>query len=171
MADYGEVLDDFDYDGEKQTIYDIFLKYYNYPSFTKIKDENNFSMYAIKIYCLLSKECRYVIIFTAIDNNEIGEMEDMQNLKWVSLQTRTLPPTIEANTHVYEPRQEGKIMEIINRFNTTKEASFYKCDTLPIKVTLLHTKKKDQYSYQDKGRLISALETWETIITFDDKII
>lgn len=164
MAQYGQVLDG-GYEPEKDYIYTLFVDYFNNPIMTKIKDINNtYSMYACKMYCLLSKECRYIIAITHLNNFKLHTVEELRTMKWVSLQTRTLTEQYSVETHVYEPKAEGPLATTINRIKKDKDSSTYESSELPIIVTLLHTPKKS--NYQDKGTIVVAIETWETIITF-----
>ena len=150
----------------KEDIYLLFVDYFANPVMTKIKNELNFSMYISKSYCLLSKECRYIIAFTFINNFQLGTETQLKDIKWLSLQTRTLTEQYNINSHGYSPIAKGPLLCEIERTNISKEASTYKCKDFPLIVTLLHTEKKDSDNYQNKGTIIAALETWETIITF-----
>jgi hypothetical protein len=146
----------------------MFVEYFKNPIMTKMKNESNYSMYASKAYCLLSKECRYVIVFVNRDVFPIKSEKSLSDLYWVSLQTRTLSDQFDIKSHGYQPVAEGPLLEKIERINITKEASTYKCEDLPLIVTLLHTSKKNSDTYQNRGTIIAALETWETIITFNE---
>jgi hypothetical protein len=86
------------------------------------------------------------------------------------LQTRTLPYDEYSNikSHGYIPKEMGPLLAKINRTNITDEASTYECDDYPIIITLLHTRNKTSLTYQNSGTVIAALETWETIITFNE---
>ena len=86
MATYGEMIDD--YNPMKDDIYKIFSQYFNDPMMTKMKDDNNLSMYVCRLYCLLNRECRYIIVFTEQTQNTIGTLANLSTLEWVSLQTR-----------------------------------------------------------------------------------
>lgn len=163
MAQYGQVLDG-GYEPEKDYVYSLFVNYFNNPTMTKIKDMNNYSMYACKVYCLLSKECRYIIAITHMDNYSSGTVEELKTIKWISLQTRTLFEQYNVQTHAYEPKAEGPLATGIVRIKKDNNTSTYESTELPIIVTLLHTPKKS--NYQDKGTIVVALETWETIVTF-----
>jgi hypothetical protein len=116
------------------------------------------------MYCLLSKECRYIIAITHLNNFSLGTVEELKTMKWVSIQTRTLTEQYSVETHVYEPKAEGPLATTINRIKKDKDSSTYESSELPIIITLLHTPKKS--NYQDKGTIVVAIETWETIITF-----
>ena len=102
---YGEMLDD--YDSDKDEIYNMFCDYFANPIMTKIKNEGQFSMYVSKIYCLLSKECRYIICFTFANNDSIGTIDALKNIKWVNFQTRTLFEQYPSTVHAYQPNGEG----------------------------------------------------------------
>jgi len=154
---------------EKDPVYDMFIEYFNNPILTKIKHENNFSMYATKTYCLTSTTCRYIIAFVPADTLQLGSTNNLSDLKWVSLQTRTLSEKFSnIGTHGYSAEEKGPLMSKIHRVNITKEASTYKCNDYPLTITLLHDTKKNSDSYQNSGNIIIALETWNTIITWNN---
>jgi len=161
MAHYGELLDIFEPD--KDNMYKEFDKYFNHPTMVKIKNVNKHSMYMTKTVCLLSNECRYIIAFLPLDEFPIGGKERMNNLRWMSLQTRTLPDKHDLPSHGYQHKRDGALKATITRTCVTPEASTYKCETFPLIVTLLH--KKSDYDYQSTGNIISAIETYSTIIT------
>ena len=168
MAEYGTMIDEFA--SVNEDIYEMFTNYFNNPIMIKTKNEEQYSVYVCKLYCLLNKECRYIIVFTKIDTNPIGVELPLKLLEWVSLQTRTLPSDEYNNikSHGYIPKEMGPLLAKINRVKITDEASTYKCDDYPIIITLLHTRSKTSLTYQNRGTVIAALETWETIVTFNE---
>ena len=167
MASYGTLLDegvDIEY------MYKTFVDYFNDPVLTKIGnvspgDGPGFSKYMTKCYCLLSKECRYIVAFVDQDNNEVHTTKRLSELWWKSLQTRELADYHNLQPHSYNPENKGPLTCAINRTEKNTEASTYVCSAFPIVVTLLHTKKKGIHDYQDRGTVIAALETWQTIVT------
>lgn len=158
----GEILSDFD--PEKEKLYEDFDNYFNHPMMTKIKDVGIYSVYMCKTYCLLSNECRYIIVFVHNDAMPTGTQERLLTLKWISLQTRTLSDQHNIKSHSYQPKKQGPLNVPINRVQITSEASMYICENRPIKITLLHG-KNGAIEYQDRGNIIAALETYQTIIT------
>lgn len=162
MAHYGEFLEA--YEPNKDTIYKAFDSYFNSPVLSKIKDINGNSMYMTKIICLLGNESRYIICFVTQDDLPIGTMEKLSNMRWLSFQTRSLSDTYNIPSHRYQPKRDGPLSVVINRTSVTSEASTYNCESFPIILTLLH--KKGESDYQPTGNVISALETYATIITF-----
>ena len=163
---YGEAFD-VDFIPGKQNIYDMFTSYYNNPKMTKLKDIEQYSMYVAKAYCLLNKECRYLIVIKNIDTNSAGYVEELKDIHWTSLQTRSLQENYDVGTINYTPSMKGPLTAQIEKTSTSKEASTYKCEQFPLLITLLHTDKKTADIYQPTGNIISALETYETIITFN----
>ena len=165
---YGVPIDN-NFKPDREPIYDMFTEYLNNPAMTKIKNDNNLSMYLTKTYCLTSTTCRYIIVFVPINNSPIGSVENLVDLKWVSLQTRTLEEKFQnIRPHGYTPEEKGPLMNKIDRTKITKEASTYQCEDYSLIITLLHDNKKNSDSYQSSGNIILALESWNTIITWNN---
>lgn len=167
MAHYGTLLNAFDPVKEEKTrsMYDSFTEYFKDPVMTKTKDVEKYSMYICKLYCLLSNECRYIIVFVDNDETPIGNTARLSELQWISLQTRTMPDQYSLISHGYQPRRLESLNKAINRTNITDEYSTYSSPDYPITVTLLHTKTNTQY--QPTGTIVAALETFQTIITIN----
>ena len=122
------------------------------------------------MYCLTSTTCRYIIIFIPKDNHPVGNNEYLKSMKWVSLQTRTLEENFSMTfkSHGYIPEEKGPLMSKINRIQISKEASTYECVEFSLIITLLHDRKKNSDVYQSSGNIILALESWNTIITWNN---
>jgi hypothetical protein len=161
MSGYGEILEPFE--PELDVMYKAFISYFNNPLMTKIKNTDKYSMYMVKNYCLLSKECRYIVCLILQDNNPNGYKQTLDNMRWLSFQTRTLSQSHELESHLYNPKRGGILDSEISRIKTDNNSSTYKCDKFPFTITLLHT-KNDINEYSNKGTVISALETYQTII-------
>jgi hypothetical protein len=161
MIQYGEPLESFDPD--KDIMYKAFDDYFNHPTMTKVKDINEHSMYISKMACLLGNECRYIVCFIEIDDLPIGTKEKLSNMRWLSLQTRSLSERYDLPCHGYQPRRDCSLGAVINRTEVTADASTYSCEVFPLVVTLLH--KKGENDYQSRGNIVAALETYSTIIT------
>lgn len=161
MAQYGQILDELESDNEQ--MYKAFDDYFNHPTMVKIKDVNDHSMYMSKTYCLLSNECRYIIVFVTSDNMPKKSQASLLSLPWVSLQTRTLADNHELPPHGYQPRREGPLNVLITRTNVVNENTTYSCKEFPVTITLLPGKGGSR-EYQERGNIIAALETYQTII-------
>jgi len=162
---HGELIDT-DYDPSLDFMYRAFTTYFNNPVLTKIKNVTTFSVYMTKTYCLLNKECRYIVVFVPDDGMRIGNRDTLGNMRWISIQTRTLEDKHKLDPHGYTAAAEGPLMASIIRTKNTDEASTYSCEQFPITITLLNVKKVAN-SYQDKGTIVAALETWETIVVLN----
>jgi len=169
MAQYGEMLGVAvarqSTSTPKKTVYNAFSEYFNNPRMTKVKNTNEFSVYMSKAYCLLNKECRYLIAFVKLNLMPIKHSEDLTNLEWVSFQTRTLPDKHDLASHLYNAKRGGLLDTRIEKIDTSSEASTYTCDKLGLVITLLHT-KEGLNQYAPTGSVITALETYQTIITW-----
>jgi hypothetical protein len=168
----GEIID-YMISSEKDEMYLLFCKYFSNPILTKYKNNEKYSLYGCKTFCLLSKECRYIIVTTLLNKVPLFSNQELKDLEWESIQTRTLGEESELSkllnkikVHSYIPKSEGELKAKISRINISDKASTYICESLPLTVTILHSSKNNADSYQDKGSIISALETWQTIVTF-----
>ena len=167
MSHYGHIIEDIN--PVKDIMYESFVKFFKNPYMVKIKDVEKYSMYMTKTYCLLNKECRYLIVFINVDGLPVGAKEYLNDLKWISFQTRTLEDKHDLPPHSYNPKRGGPLSEEIDRIQITEKTSEYKCKKFPLKITLLH-KKEGESEYQDKGNIIAALETYNTILTLTSDI-
>lgn len=164
--EYGIKIDD--YDPDRELVYNIITEFYDNPVLTKIKDIDNFSIYAAKADFLLYSENRYIFAFMLKDTTEIGTLYYLSELKWHSFQCRGLKDIYNTKKFKYMPKKslkyQPKLTKDINSENSNLQ-TVYNCESHPIYVTLLH-KNNLLHEYADKGTLASALETWKTIITF-----
>ncbi len=150
---------------DRTKIYDAFTSNFKNPTFTKMRDTDQFSIYMSKIYCLLGTTQRYIVLFTNIDVYTIGTTREMADILWVSLQTRNLEENHDIPLHTYQAKR-GTILdaEIVRSFSGF-DASEYSCPTIKnLKVTIIHKKGSDSLSYANKGTILSALETYSTIV-------
>lgn len=151
-------------DGEKdRLIYPLFVHYYDNIIFTKIKDSDSHSVYMAKIKTHLAKEERYLVCIVRKDESSIGTQTRLDTLKWDSFQTRTLLGGPQLQPQYYEVKRGSQLNKQLVMIDMDKFKSVYSCKDLPLKVTLLHT-KQSEYEYPQKGNVISALETFQTII-------
>jgi hypothetical protein len=162
---YGELINDFNYD--RDFLYKKFGDYFNNPVMYKIKDIGKFSMYMSKVKCLLNNLNRYIIIFTLKDYNSIMYTENLKNLKWENIQTRSLNDEHNIPAHEYNPTRNTDLYVPITRTKKNTDTSVYSCGNFTLEILLLHD-KGDTNQYQDNGNLVSAIETYKTIINIID---
>jgi hypothetical protein len=150
-------------------IYDAFIRYFDDPILTKMRDTDTLSIYMCKTYCLLGTAYRYIVLLAVSDTNTLGITKRMSEISnWVSIQTRTLEDNHDLKIHNYQAKRGSLLDAEIIRHSITDNASTYRCTKITnISVTLLHRKDFDPLAYASKGTIISALETFNTIVAFE----
>lgn len=155
-------------DPSRDVFYSLLDEYYDSPIMTKIKNiGNEYSMYAEKLACLLLNEERYIIAICPIDNNPINTRVHLKGLRWLSFQSRSLHEDLPVNgNHQYEIKRADKFNLLLTLSERTEKYTKYNIkDNTSINVTLLHTRGLE-YEYPNEGNLISALETFQTVLQF-----
>ena len=166
MAHYGQLIDA----GEpyKENFTRLLAKFYGNPILIKIDTANGYSMYVGRIQCLLAIEKRYLIVYLPEDSQPMGTLRSLAEMNWVNLQARTLESQFPNATLIqYEPKRLPGLDVPIFLTKRENDETTYKPmgDDLPLVITML-TPKKLSYNYQDKGTIVSALETFQTILTW-----
>jgi hypothetical protein len=151
------------YDPNHEVVYSYFSSYFENPKMVKIKSNNEYSIYVRKIYAVLGNEFRYIIAILYEDNLEIGNEEKLSNLKWISLQTRSIEENYNTEPFYYTPKKDLISDENIFLIKKDEKTFKYNSKSLPILITLLVVRNND---YSEKGIIPNALETYQTIITF-----
>jgi hypothetical protein len=165
MSEYGEVINP-EYNPSKNPIYEVFVDYFNNPVLTKIKNVDKYTVYMCKIHAMLGNAYRYLILFVDRDVDMFNTTKNMKELRWVSLQTRTLEDHHDLKAHSYQAKQKPPLNQKIKIQDQNDKQSTYHSDDFPLVITLLHTRKNNSYQYQSTGTIVSALETYQTIINF-----
>jgi hypothetical protein len=163
MAQYGDLIESSG-PYEKDALFELFVNFYGNPDMTKMKDAGAYSMYMAKIHCMLSTQRRYLMVFVQKDNVSIGNTQPLVNLKWVSFQTRTSEDNHNLKPIHYMPVRGTKMDAEIKLLKRDGKTTTYSVNRFPLIVTLLHPPKMAR-SYQDTGSLLTALETFQTVIT------
>ena len=164
---YGELIDT-NFKPERDFLYKYFSDYFNNPVLTKIKDKDKHSVYMAKFDCFLNRENRYLILTLKKDYNDVGYEVKMENIKWISLQTRTL---FEKHNNVkrfaYIPRRFKPLLDNVTLLEKNPKFYSYKSDSLPFIITLLPD-SKGELNYNSNGNIINCIEQFQTIINFID---
>lgn len=165
--EFGQVINP-EYNPTKNAVYDAFTEYFGNPVLTKIKNVNNYSVYMTRIHAMLGNAIRYLILFVEVDANALKTTKNMTDLEWISLQTRTLEDRHDLKPHTYNARNMHPLTQKITIQTHDEKQSTYKAESFPLVITLLHTRKNNSFQYQPSGTIVSALETFQTIINFKD---
>ena len=163
--EFGQVINP-QYDPSKNHIYEAFTDYFNNPVLTKIKNVDKYTVYMARIHAMLGNAYRYLVIFVERDVNMFGTTKKMDELTWISLQTRTLEDQHNLKPHTYQAAQKPPLNQKINIQDRNEKQSTYHSTDFHLVITLLHTRKNNSYQYQPTGTIVSALETFQTIINF-----
>lgn len=141
--------------------------------FTKVQSHpEKYSKYVARTSSMIINETRYIIVITMGTDDLIGEevkFSDLLKEKILSIQTRTaISDTykIGAQSYVGHVSKTNPLNEIIDLEGSTKDKSIYISRRYPLRVELLH-KGKSEHEFADKLSLISAIESFNCIITFD----
>jgi hypothetical protein len=166
MASYGISLES-EHDFRKDAVCPLFVRYFENPELTKIKkDINNYSMYMVEIYSMLGIEKRYLIAFVREDGEMLGQKKRLSELSWDSLQTRTFPEieysSEQVGIHTYNPRRLPELNYKITLQYKDDAQYVYTVEKLPIQITLLP--KSKHLDYSKNGTIITALETYQTLV-------
>lgn len=149
----------------KEYVYKLFTEYYDNMTLYKIKDDDNFSVYMARLQCLLLNEQRYLIAVIPRDQFPPSYQKPLENLRWVSLQIRNLEEGYNIQPQSYNMKRTQDFQRRIKVETRNEDVTTYNVQDLPIHISLLHTRGQE-YEYPDEGSLISALETFRTIIHF-----
>jgi hypothetical protein len=151
---------------ERDYVYQLITKYYDNPTMTKVKEPNeSLSMYVCQLTCLLMNEKRYLIVLTHKDTHPLGYSQPLNEFRWVSFRVRSLQEESYQNIpiHNYKIKRDDRFMIGLKIKNRNQDISLYETDLGVFSVSLLHTKKQE-YEYPNEGNLVSALETYHTVL-------
>ena len=112
------------------------------------------------------KEPLYLILFILEDGKLNKTQIKLEQLKWISFQTRSLDEIHDIIKHTYYPVKIYPLNKNIKLIKREDNQSVYECEEFKLDIILLHTKKNERYKYYPTGTIISALETFNTIINF-----
>jgi len=154
-------------DPEKEYVYKIFTDYFDNIRLSKMKNEKDLSVYMARFPCLLLNEQHCLVVLTQRDNYPPSHVESLENLRWISIQTRTFASDafLDLNPQSYEAKRDGVFERRIVNVSRSKEVSIYHVEDLPLIVSLLHV-RGNEFEYPNDGTLNAALETFRTIIQF-----
>lgn len=152
---------------DKEKWYDLLSAYFDFPDMVKLRNDGvEYSVYGIQLPCMLLNEKRYLIALCPFDVVSIGKKKPLRDLKWVSLQARALSDEslYSLPVHTYTIKNEQKFSIPITLYHRSKKISTYRDDS-NLEVSLLH-QRNIEYEYPDHGTLVSAIETFQTILQF-----
>jgi len=154
---------------KKEYLYDLLCRYYDSPDLWKLQNgdgNHDYCLYGVQLPCFLLNEKRYLMVLCPLDTSPVGTQRNLRDLRWISLQARSLQDDKFASlpTHSYEIKRDPAFSLSLHIFYRSTDISTYHCvDPYPLEVSLLHV-RKDEYEYPNDGTLVSALESFQTIL-------
>jgi hypothetical protein len=135
----------------------------------KIRDDQDYSMYCIQLPCFLLNEKRYLVALCPLDAFPTRIRRPLHDLRWVSLQARSLQDEHMASlpTHAYQIKREDAYAVPLKVHHRSSKITTYRNEDYPLEVSLLH-KNSNEYEYPNEGSLVSALETYQTVLQWLD---
>jgi hypothetical protein len=145
------------------TIHEYIVHYFDYPTLVKLKNENGNSIYVAKVSSMLLNTYRYIFAICKQDSTPILTNISLNNLKWISFMTRTLENDIGYCPIIrYRPKNEK--IDLLTLISSDKNTYQYTSNIFKdVKISLLCTQSN---IYPQRGNINSALETFESVITF-----
>ena len=155
--------------------WDRLVEYFANPMMYKTDTKGEWAVYGVRFHCLLNTP-RYLVVITTRDLRLAGTGVPLGELRhWVSLQTRTIKATDTSTLgsslaaypgFVHSPRRFPALANaaIVLQDKDHRE-SRYDCAGLGLRVTLLHPSAHEDPGYRAEGTLLSALETYQTMLT------
>ena len=156
---------------DKEFLYQLLDRYYDSPMLLKIRDDPEFSMYGVQLPCFLLNEKRFLILLCPRDAFYKNSRRSMKDLRWVSLQARSLndPDMASLPLHTYQIKRDVQYALPLTIFHRSVQVSSYRLDEYPLEVSLLHARSNNEFEYPKEGTLVSALETFQTILQWVQK--
>jgi hypothetical protein len=157
-------------DPEKEYMYQLINRYYDSPTLLKIRNDQDFSMYGIQLPCFLLNEKRFLILLCPLDAFSKNSRRPMKDLRWISLQARSLndEKMTELPMHHYQIKRENQYAVPLSIYHRSVKVSTYRLKSYPLEVSLLHL-RSNEFEYPSEGTLVSALETYQTILQWVPK--
>ena len=147
-------------------VYEAIAMYFSPLTFTKIRNEGSYSLYYAVVGSLLSRDSRCCIAIVDRNSEAEGSKENLENLRWRSFQTRTLPE--DKVPHLpslrYNKKESPIIRSPIHKIASDSYFSEYQVSGIPnLRVQLIHNTKATNYT--DNATLLSALLTFQCVLT------
>ena len=165
MEKYGTVFDK-NFNLKKDRFRNLIVQYYQNPTLQKVKNTGTQSVYMAKVDNNLLTESQYIVATCNRDNESIGIMISLENLYWNSFQTRYLK-NANAIPFTYTIPKDKKFNILLELVERQEKISKYRVQNhKSVFISLLHS-NQNLYEYPSTGTLLTALETFKTIITFN----
>lgn len=151
----------------KEVVYGAFVDFYGDISLNLIKIENNWAVYACRVHSGLGFMNRYLFAIVPTYYATPPDTMTLNNLDWVSFQTRTTEEVYNVPTHqlYLSPQKKQVLSDKIKSIDRNQNSVSYVTESLPIKLQLIRdNKRKSAEYYPDQCLIYQALETYHCIV-------
>lgn len=148
-----------------EDVYGAFVDYFGNLLFAITKQDSAWTVYACKISSGLNLY-RYIFVIVQT-SNALKQEEYLNDLDWVSFQTRTSDELYSVPTHslIKSVEKQAMLKDYCKVVDRVRDRTNYNTATLPIKLYLQHDpKKKNILQYPDDLYLHQALDTFMCIV-------
>ena len=156
---------------EYSRIYSAVTSYFGNPVMVKgittppDRFNRQFSIYYARIGCLLCIDNQYLVAVIGEDTQPIGNTERLNNLKWISFQTRKFEDSpAKMKTQEIKSVIKADLQETVTVSNKLIDRWVYEPQFSPLKLELLLD--EDTSNYSETGTLKSCLDTYMCVLTF-----
>lgn len=161
------------YNNVRKAISKLFYNYKEKSSFymTKTHQSDTFGIYKAKVSTGMLGNQKFIVAIVPNDNIPIGSQKLLENLRWVSFQTRETKNSkkefnnLELDLQEYVYSDVPMLKDKIHYEKTNRYAYVYIPENLPIKVEIIPLKEDD--IYPDEGTVTTALNIFSTIINLN----
>ena len=124
-------------------------------------------MYGCRIKTMLLRGAKYIIAVVDSDRAPSTDSVKLDEIYWTCLQLRTIDEILQVPTHVYGVKGVDETTSSeITAYKKTPEMVCYEAKKLQVYITMLYARNQSR-NYADKGVVGTALETFNTLITFE----
>lgn len=152
-------------------VYGAFIDYYGNISLKKIRSEEGYDVYAVKIKSYTIGQKYIFVVSKSTVNGSFTSLEeeitDLNSLNWISFQTRETEEihNVPEITLIPTKDRTEKFSDIITCIDRNRESTNYTCESLPLKIALLHDPSKNNaYQFPDRCKIFQALETYKCVV-------
>ena len=154
--------------------------FYNYPQktsffMTKTHQHNNYGIYKAHVNTDMLGNEKFIVAIVPNDNLSIGSSKLLENLRWISFQTRETKNLrkefngLELEQQSYVSTDIPLLKDKIHYEKKTKISYLYVPENLSMKIEIIPLKEDDVYTYENaSGNVITALNIFSTVITLNN---
>lgn len=144
--------------------YNFFANYFENPNMVLLNKTNTYDLFYVRFPCSLISKYKYLIVSVPKTDMQVGRLQKLNTLKWVSLQFRILSDIFNVPVASYKIKKYAPYLQEIMVIEKTKEYYKYKLQSHFLLCTISLLIDKENPFYSEKGSFISSIETGKTVV-------